>query len=89
MSPHGAVCANCFVEMHRMATNEVIEFTARIGTYYKVHADRFECPSCGAQVWPASSMGSQIHHHSEGYDLIEVDHVVALEAGARTTREDS
>ena len=75
--PPSAICASCNVPMVTQKTGVGLECLAAWGSYFKVRADRLECPSCGCQVYCGFGFPTE-HHHPE-YSAVTTDVQVALE----------
>jgi hypothetical protein len=63
------ICAEDGVEMVVSKTGALLEMNATWGSYYKIYAERYECPDCGREVYLPADRVLMEHWHDDYADL--------------------
>ena len=73
---HRPMCVVCRRAFEPLRTGVPIDVRAYAGArpMYKTHADHFQCPGCGVQIY--AGFGAQVDVSSSTYDLIKAEVVI-------------
>lgn len=73
------VACGCGRAMKCEKNGVVVEAHSSFGPYYKVEADRYECPACGTQVITGFASQVLAEHFQPSFKTIKADVIVKLE----------
>lgn len=72
-------CDDCGIEMEPVTNGVVVEVCMAHGvTYYKIEADRWQCPWCKRKVVTGFAHIPVAEHRNPKYETIHADTVIAL-----------
>lgn len=64
------VCGYDNQAMHQHTVGITVEVCLESSSFYKIKADRWQCPNCQRSVFTNFGMDALVIAHEDGYDLV-------------------